>query len=598
MKGWRPGRIEDHGMIGDGETAALVHRDGTIDWLSMPRFDSEVCLAALLGTEENGGWWLGPKTKVVKTSRRYLDDTLVLETLVETRRGTAAILDFMPTHRGQAPDIVRIVEGRSGTVEMMSKLALRFDHGRTHPLVRTLSLREVVAIAGPNAVVLRFETEIVKGERCFDSRFTVRAGEQVAMTMTWFPSHEDPPEPVNPPLALRETCDFWRRWVGRINFDGAERDPVVRSLILLKSLVHRQTGGMLAAATASLPERTAGSRNWDYRFCWLRDATFTLQAFLRAGLKGEARAWIEWMRRAIAGEPTEVQPAYSIDGGRLALEWEADWLAGFGGAQPVRFGNAALGQCQLDVYGEVLDALSLATDAGMEAPPGHPVTHQLAEKLVRIWQQPDAGIWESRGPLRHHTYSKAMCWVAFDRAASLIEGEAPREAKRYRRLADRVRKQVLGNGFDESLNTFTRAYDDKALDAATLRLALVGFLDARDERMIGTVAAIERDLIRGGLVYRYSTDATDDGVGGEEGAFLAAGCWLAEVYHLQGRSDDARALLGRIGEAANDLGLLAEEAAPDGRMLGNIPQALSHVAFVNATMRLAGQSVQGGKRRP
>jgi GH15 family glucan-1,4-alpha-glucosidase len=585
-------------MIGDGETAALVHRDGTIDWLAMPRFDSEVCLASLLGTEENGGWWLAPTGEVRATSRRYLDDTLVLETLVETATGSVAILDFMPTNRGEAPDIVRIVEGRSGTVEMLSKLALRFDHGRTHPLVQSRSEREAVAIAGPNAVVLRFDAEIVQGDRCFDSRFTIVAGERVAMTMTWFASHEDVPDPVDPPLALAETCGFWRDWVNRIDYDGADRATVTRSLILLKSLIHRPTGGIVAAATSSLPERKTGARNWDYRFCWLRDATFTLQAFLRVGLRDEAKAWIEWMRRAIAGDPIALQPVYSVDGDRFALEWTADWLEGFGGARPVRFGNAALDQVQLDVYGEVLDALWLATESGLEAPPGHPVTHQLADKLADLWQEPDAGIWESRGPPRHHTYSKAMCWVAFDRAACLVEQEDESAARQYRALADTVREQVLAQGFDAELNSFTRAYDDTSLDAATLRLALVGFIDANDPRMIGTVAAIERELVQDGLVRRYSTDSTNDGVGGDEGAFLAAACWLADVYQLQGRREDAQALIDRVGATANDLGLLAEEASlPDGAMLGNIPQALSHVAFVNSTMQLA-EGHKAGKLRP
>ena len=583
-------------MIGDGETAALVHRDGTIDWLAMPRFDSEVCLAALLGTEENGGWWLRPEGEVTATSRSYLNDTLVLETLVETQGGSAAILDFMPTNRGEAPDIVRIVEGVSGTVEMVSKLALRFDHGRTHPLVQKRSAREAVAIAGPNAVVLRFDTEIIQGDRCFDSRFAVKAGERVAMTMTWFPSHEDVPDAVDTPLALKETCAFWRDWVRRIDCDGADRGTVVRSMILLKSLIHRTTGGMVAAATASLPERMDGSRNWDYRFCWLRDATFTLQAFLRVGLKEEAQAWIAWMRRAIAGDPIDVQPAYSIDAGRFAFEWEADWLGGFGGVGPVRIGNAASGQLQLDVYGEVVDALALATDAGLQAPPGHPATHLLADRLSAIWEQPDAGIWESRGKLRHHTYSKAMCWVAFDRAARLLAAEDAVAAARYRTLADTVCEQVLARGFDAGLNSFTRAYGDKAIDAATLRLALVGFIDANDARMLGTVAVIERELMPDGLVRRYAPEETDDGVGGEEGVFLAAGCWLADVYQLQGRREDAKALLARIAATANDLGLLAEEASSsDGGMLGNTPQALSHVAFVNSVMRMAGQPAAEAK---
>lgn len=587
MSKWRAGCIAHHAMIGDGETAALVHRDGTIDWLPMPRFDSEVCFAALLGDEDNGGWWLHPRDKLIRGGRRYLDDTLILETLVETAGGTVAILDFMPIHRGQAPDIVRIVEGRSGRVDMVSRLALRFDHGRTHPLVRSLSNTEAVALAGPNAVVLRGDCELRQGERCFESDFSVAAGERVAMTMTWFPSHGEVPRQVDPQAALAESCDFWRGWAKRIDHDGVDRDRLVRALVPIKALIHRPTGGMIAAATSSLPETPGGSRNWDYRFCWLRDATFTLAAFLRVGLREEAAGWIDWMRRAIAGDPIDVQPAYSVDGGRLGIEWEAPWLAGFGGAQPVRFGNGALEQTQLDVYGEVLDALVMAADAGLPSPAGHPIVHLLADKVAAIWRQPDAGIWESRGKPRHHVYSKGMCWVALDRAARLVEEEDSRAAARYRRLADTVHAEVLCKGFNRTRNSFTRAYDDEALDVAVLRLALVGFIDAMDERMLGTVAAIERELMTNGLVRRYATSVTDDGVGEEEGAFLAASCWLADVYRLQGREADAAALIDRVAGAANDVGLLSEEVSlTDGAMLGNIPQALSHVAYVN--------SLQGG----
>lgn len=588
MRRWRADAIADHALIGDGETAALVHRDGTIDWLPMPRFDSEVCFAALLGTEENGGWWLHPHAPVIGTSRRYLPDTLILETIVETATGAVAIIDFMPINRGEAPDIVRLVEGRRGTVRMASWLALRFDHGRTHPVFNALSDREAIAIAGPNAVALRFDCGILQQGRCFASDFTVKEGERVALTMTWFPSHADVPDRVDPDAALRQSCDFWRKWAGRIDYDGAERARIVQALIPLKALIHRPTGGMIAAATASLPERRGGDRNWDYRFCWLRDTTFTLHAFLRVGLRDEAAAWIAWVRRAIAGDPIDVQPAYTVDGGRLALEWEAGWLAGFGGARPVRFGNGAFDQRQLDVYGEVMDALALADAAGLSPPQGRPVARLLAGKLEHIWREPDAGIWESRGPPRHHVYSKAMCWVAFDRAAALLSAESPEDAAHYRGLAETVRGEVLRDGFDPDRGAFTRAYDDKALDVAVLRLALVGFIDARDPRMVGTVAALERELMSGGLLRRYATEATDDGVGGGEGAFLAASCWLADVYLLQGRAADARRLIGRVAATANDLGLLSEEVSlANGEMLGNIPQALSHVAYVNSLMRLA-----------
>ena len=581
MKGWRAGCIADHAMIGDGETAGLVHRDGTIDWVSMPRFDSEVCFAALLGMEENGGWWLHPRQGEVLRSWRYLDGTLILETLVETADGSVAVTDFMPIHRGEAPDIVRIVEGRSGTVAMVSRLALRFDHGRTHPLIKSTSAREAIAMAGPNAVALRFDCELRQGERCFESDFSVAAGERVTMTMTWFPSHEKVPKRVDPETALRESCDYWRAWAQRIDHDGADRGALVRSLAPIKALIHRPTGGMIAAATSSLPEWPGGGRNWDYRFCWLRDATFTLQAFLQVGLREEAEAWIAWMRRAIAGDPIDVQPAYSVDGGRLGVEWEANWLEGFAGSRPVRFGNGALEQRQLDVYGEVLDALTLAKASGLAGAAEGPLIAMLADKVAQLWREPDAGIWESRGKLRHHVYSKAMCWVAFDRAASMGE-------ERYRPLAQEVREEVLRQGFNAARSSFTRAYDDDALDAAVLRLPLVGFIDARDERMLGTVAAIERELMVDGLVRRYATVRTDDGVGEDEGAFLAASCWLADVWAMQGREADARALIDRVAGTANDLGLLSEEVSLDtGEMLGNIPQALSHVSYVNSLMRLS-----------
>jgi GH15 family glucan-1,4-alpha-glucosidase len=396
------------------------------------------------------------------------------------------------------------------------------------------------------------------------------------------------PDRIDPAAALRQSRDFWRGWAGQIDYDGADRAQIVRTLIPLKALVHRSTGGMIAAATASLPERRGGDRNWDYRFCWLRDTTFTLQAFLRVGLREEATAWMAWVRRAIAGDPIDVQPAYAVDGGRLVLEWEAGWLAGFGGARPVRFGNGAFGQLQLDVYGEVMDALALADRAGLSLPSERPVARLLAGKLEDIWREPDAGIWESRGPLRHHVYSKAMCWVAFDRADALLSAESPDAGARYRRLAETVRAEVLREGFDPDRGAFTRAYDDRTLDVAVLRLALVGFIDACDPRMLATVEAIERELMSDGLLRRYATETTDDGVGGGEGAFLAASCWLADVYQLQGRGTDARRLIERVAATANDLGLLSEEVSlATGEMLGNIPQALSHVAYVNSLMRLA-----------
>ncbi|HEX7657216.1 MAG TPA: glycoside hydrolase family 15 protein, partial [Sphingomonas sp.] len=493
--------------------------------------------------------------------------------------------------RRQAPDIVRIVEGRRGKVEMISELALRFDNGRTHPMVQSHADNEMVAIAGPNAVALRFDAPIVHESRAFKSRFTVARGERRTLTMTWFASHRDLPDRVDPHKALDQAKAFWAGWSAKSTYDGPAAGAIKRSLLTLKALIHAQTGGMVAAATSSLPERPGGTRNWDYRYCWLRDAAFTLLGFLHTGHDDEARAWIAWLRRAIAGEPIDVQPFYAIDGNRHSLEWTADWLQGFGDAQPVRFGNGAVGQCQLDVYGEVIDALCIARQHGLSVD-GDEIVALLARKLETIWRQPDAGIWESRGDLTHHVYSKAMCWVAFDRAAKMLSESRPDDARRWRDLAQEVREEVLEKGFDSGRNAFTRSYEDKTLDAAVLRLPIVGFIDANDARMVATVKAIEQDLCRDGLVYRYSSDHTDDGVGGAEGVFLAVACWLADVYAMQGRMDDASRLFDKILGAANDLGLLSEEWWPeDGRAMGNIPQALSHVALVNTALSIAA----GGK---
>ncbi|TPG18531.1 glycoside hydrolase family 15 protein [Sphingomonas koreensis] len=589
-------RIEDYALIGDGQTAALVGRDGSIDWLCLPRFDSEACFAALLGNEDNGCWRIAPVGAVTATRRRYQGETLVLETEFTTADGIVAVIDFMPM-RGEAPDIVRIVEGRRGCVEMVSELAIRFDYGQIHPLIRQEGAGPIMAIAGPNAIRLDFDVAVTFDGRWGSSRFTVGEGERVAFVMTWFESYKPTPDPVVAADALADTGDYWRDWVGGINHDGAYRDQVVRSLITLKALIHQPTGGIVAAPTASLPERIGGTRNWDYRFCWLRDATFTLLAMVKAELFDEAAAWVGWLRRAIAGEPIDLRPFYSVGGDRRLIEWEADWLTGFEGSRPVRFGNGAVGQLQLDVYGEVLDTLFLAARHALERDADTDALFRLmAGQLEGLWRQPDAGIWESRGPLRHHVYSKAMCWTAFDRAARWFDGHDPDCASRYRKLADEVRAQVLTEGFDAARQCFVGAYDDPALDAAVLRLPLVGFIDANDPRMIGTVAAIEAELLHDGFVARYQTGDTDDGVGGGEGAFLAASFWLVDVYTLQGRAEDARALFDRLCGLANDVGLLAEEYG-DGRLLGNFPQALSHLSLVNSALNLTMQHGPARERK-
>ncbi|GFM30706.1 glycoside hydrolase family 15 protein [Novosphingobium sp. PY1] len=582
-------RIDDYAIIADGETGALINRDATIEWLCFPRFDSEACFAALVGNQENGCWKLGPDHNVQARSRRYRKDTLILETEFEIDTGKVRITDFMPI-RGEAPDIVRIVEGLSGEVALTSELILRFDYGRLHPRVTKQDGGQALAIAGPNAVSLNFGTEIDFNDRRLINRFKVAEGQKTTFVLTWFASNHEPPCQVDPEQALVETEDTWREWTDRIEYTGKYREAIIRSLITLKALVHRPTGGIVAAVSSSLPEREGGKRNWDYRYCWLRDATFTLLALTRVGLRKEAKDWIAWLQRAVCGDPIELQPFFGVDGCRRTPEWHADWLEGFNGAQPVRIGNGAAHQLQLDIFGEVIDALFQAfhtEDINPENQGGHLIS-RLIDKLENVWEQPDAGIWESRGKPVHHTYSKVMCWVGFDRASVWLEKHDKSRSERYRNLANRVRDMVLERGFNSERNTFTAEFDGQRLDAALLRLPLVGFIAADDPRMAGTVSAIEQHLIINGLVCRYRPQETDDGVGGSEGAFVAACLWLAEVYHLQGRKDDAERLFERILARGNDLHLFSEELSLKGnpRQLGNFPQALSHVALVNAARRL------------
>jgi GH15 family glucan-1,4-alpha-glucosidase len=585
----RPGerRIEDYALIGDGETAALVSREGSVDWLCLPRFDSDACLASLLGGEENGYWRISPQARSWTTHRRYEPDTLVLETTFETRGGEVTLTDFMPLRSGDAPAMVRIVEGRRGRVKLESRIAVRFDYGRIHPRVEHLDdNRTIHAVGGPHGLTLRSDVAGRRKGRSFQTLFQVAAGERVNFVLTWAPSHLPPATAVDPEAALGATRRAWSGWTAGVRCEGPNREQVKRSLITLKAMVHTPTGGIVAAPTAGLPEEIGGARNWDYRYCWLRDATFTLMAMINAGLREEARAWVEWLLRTVAGLPVELQPFYTVDGGRRLPEWEADWLGGFQGSRPVRFGNGAVDQLQLDIFGEVIDTLFVAGAHNVHDHSGE-LIGELADCLSNIWRKPDAGIWESRGPPRHHTYSKAMCWVAFDRAARWFAGTDPRRSARYRRLADQAHALTLRRGFCRRANSFVRAFDDRALDAATLRLALVGFLAPDDSRMVGTVEAIERRLIKDGLVARYETRATNDGVGGEEGTFLAASFWLADVYTLQGRHEDARRLFDRVCRLANDVGLLSEEAGSEGRLLGNFPQALSHLAMVNTALNLS-----------
>lgn len=564
----------------------------------MPRFDSEACFAALLGDEENGCWRMAPLEPVTEMSRHYLGDSLILETVAQTESGEVAIIDFMPP-RGEAPDIVRLVECREGALSMRSDLALRFDYGQLHPLVRRQGDARVVAMAGPDGIVIDSDMAIEFEDRRFTSQFTLRKGESRWFVLTWFASHKKLPERVDPELALRQTRHFWDDWVSRIDYRGDYRQEVIRSLITLKALIHEPTGGIVAAPTASLPERIGGKRNWDYRFCWLRDSTMSLLALLQAGLTAEAQSWLLWLRRAVGGEPIDLRPFYTVGGDRRVQEWEAHWLPGFAQSRPVRFGNAAIEQLQLDSYGDVIGTLAAAARHGIEQNgDGDALVCLLADALEDKWEQPDAGIWESRGPPLHHVYSKAMAWLAFHEAAKWFDGRDDDRSSRYRGLAGRVHAQVLDRGFDADLNSFVGAYGCTHLDAACLRLPAIGFLPADDPRIAGTIAAIERELMRDGVVRRYRTEEMQDGVGGDEGGFFAASFWLVDALALQERRREGQAMFARLCGLANDLGLFSEEV--DGAMLlGNFPQALSHLSLVGAAMslgRAGGPAQESGKR--
>jgi GH15 family glucan-1,4-alpha-glucosidase len=583
------GRIEDYGLIGDCETAALVCRNGSIDWLCWPRFDSDACFAALLGKPEHGRWLLAPAGPVLISSRRYRGDTLILETDIETAEGAVTVIDFMPL-RGQASDIVRIVEGRKGRVTMHTELVIRFGYGCSIPWVTKLEEGGIRAIAGPDMLVLRTTVPLEGKERTTVGRFAVSAGERVAFVLTYCASHMDLPKPVDPDLALEETEAFWTDWSSRCTYDGDWRDAVLRSLTVLKALTYRPTGGIVAAPTTSLPEQPGGVRNWDYRYCWLRDATITLLALMNAGYYDEADSWRAWLLRAAAGNPDQLQIMYGLAGERRLTEWEVPWLPGYEGASPVRIGNAASSQLQLDVYGEVMDALHQGRCGGLgnnEA--GWALQRALIGHLENIWERPDQGIWESRGEPRHYTYSKVMAWVAVDRAvrsARRFDMEGP--VAHWKGLRERIHRDICQRGFDPELGSFVQFYGAKHLDASLLLLSKVGFLPASDPRIGGTVAAIERHLVSDGFVRRYDTSESRDGLPGGEGAFLACSFWLADNYALLGRRDEARALFERLLTVRNDLGLLSEEYLPQsGRLIGNFPQAFSHVALVDTAYSLS-----------
>jgi GH15 family glucan-1,4-alpha-glucosidase len=581
--------IEDYALIGDCETAALVSLDGSIDWLCWPRFDSGACFAALLGSSDHGRWLVGPVDPSARASRQYRSNTLILETEFETSEGVATVIDFMPP-RGAASDLVRIVVGKRGHVAMRTELLLRFDYGATVPWVTRLESGALRAIAGPDMTIL--ETNVaVKGEGLKTvGEFTVGAGETANFVLAYAPSHTPLPTLVDPLQALAETEAFWREWSDRCSYDGEWSEAVQRSMITLKALTYAPTGGLVAAPTTSLPEWIGGPRNWDYRFCWLRDATFTLLTLMDGGYYEEAHAWREWLLRAVAGSPSQLSIMYGLGGERRLPEWEVTWLPGYEGSRPVRVGNAAAQQFQIDVFGEVMDALYQATHGGLgQSAEGWALQRALLDYLERVWNEPDEGIWEVRGPRQHFTHSKVMAWVAFDRAIRSAEEfalAAPLE--RWRALRGKIHDDVCRNGFDPELGAFVQAYGSTSLDASVLLIPLVGFLPADDPRVVGTVQVIERQLIRDGLVLRYDTRATDDGLPAGEGAFLACSFWLADTYVLQGRHEDARELFERLLGLRNDVGLLAEEYDPRAkRQLGNFPQAFSHLALVDTAFSLS-----------
>ncbi|MFI0713688.1 glycoside hydrolase family 15 protein [Streptomyces inhibens] len=598
------GRIEDYALIGDMQTAALVCRDGTVDWLCLPRFDSPAVFAGLLGTEEHGFWRMGPVNgpggrPAPADRRRYRGDSLVLESEWDTPRGTVRVIDFMPPRDG-APQLIRIVEGVSGRVPMRSQLRMRFSYGWVVPWVHKVDDR-TVAVAGPDSVWLDTEVETYGKDLTTFSDFTVSPGERIAFTISWQPSHHQPPAVADPEGSLEATEEFWREWVEHCTYHGPYRDAVVRSLITLKALTYAPTGGIVAAPTTSLPECIGGVRNWDYRFTWLRDAAITLSSLLRTGYREEARAWREWLLRAVAGDPENLQIMYGIAGERELGENDLNWLPGYENSRPVRVGNGAAGQLQLDVYGEVTEALHLAHMTGLAR---NDYASLLQLKLIqwveKHWDEPDEGIWEVRGPRRHFVHSKVMTWVAVDRTVKLIEsGDVDGPLERWKDLRETIHRDVCEKGYDKERNTFTQSYGSQELDASLLLIPQMGFLPPDDKRVIGTIEAIQRELgTEDGFVMRYPTAGEGvgvDGLEGDEGAFLACSFWLADDLAMIGRVDEARKLFERLLSLRNDLGLLAEEWDPKlKRQVGNFPQAFSHVPLIDTALRLTASGAYGG----
>jgi GH15 family glucan-1,4-alpha-glucosidase len=583
-------RIEDYALIGDLHTAALVGRDGSVDWLCLPRFDSGACFAALLGDRRRGRWLLAPSVGIRRSSRRYRGESLVLETEFETDRGRVTITDFMPP-RARDPSVVRIVQGVHGRVPMQMELVIRFDYGSVVPWIRQVP-GGLWGVAGPDALMLQSDVQTFGRDLTTVSEFTVGAGDRLSFALTWRASHRRPPGRLDAVRAVQVTEEWWRKWSERCIYRGPWRDQVVRSLITLKALTYQPTGGVVAAASTSLPEQLGGVRNWDYRYCWIRDATFTLYALMLGGYRSEARSWRDWLLRSVAGRPEEMQIVYGPAGEHRLDEKEIDWLPGYEGSRPVRIGNAAQEQFQLDVYGEVMDGLHQARLHGID-----PVTlgwdfqRLLMDYLETKWREPDDGIWEMRGRPRHFTHSKVMAWVAMDRAIKGVDRhgfEGP--VDRWRKVREAIHDDVCRNGYDANRNTFTQSYGSPNLDASLLMIPLVGFLPASDRRVRGTVEAIRRELTRDGFVMRYATGASEaaDGLTGGEGAFLACTFWLVDNLCLIGRRREGAELFQRLLSVCNDVGLLSEEYDPSaGRLLGNFPQAFSHVGLINSALNLS-----------
>ena len=595
-------RIEDYAVIGDTHTAAIVGRDGSIDWLCLPRFDSAACFARLVGDERNGFWRIAPSaspkpgtgTPLLATSRRYVGSTLVLETEFAVASGTVRVTDCMPV-RDRLPEIVRLVECTSGTVEMRMDLAVRFGYGDVVPWVRRLD-GMLTAVAGPDALALWTPVHAHGEEMTTVAEFSISAGQRVPFVLSWYPSHDEPARPVDGHYGVQETVDWWQAWSGQSDVaDNPYKDAIVRSAITLKALTYAPTGGIVAAVTTSLPETLGGSRNWDYRYCWLRDATLTLAALMAAGYHAEAVAWRDWLLRAVAGDPSKLQIMYGPAGERDLVEREIPWLRGYEASTPVRVGNAAAGQYQLDVYGEVISALHESRRGGIDpAGPSWDLERALLEFVEDGWRQPDDGIWEVRGPRRHFTHSKVMAWVALDRAVKEVEQygfDGPVE--RWRAARDSIHAEVLDKGFDATRNTFTQYYGSKQLDASVLMVPMVGFLPPGDPRVVGTVDAVARELTHDGFVLRYdaASGGDVDGLSGREGAFLACSFWLADNLELIGRHGEAVTLFERLLDLRNDVGLLSEEYDPVAkRLVGNFPQAFSHISLINTAVNLSGDS--------